>query len=169
MENKIHISYLERIGVIIDRIEDGLLVGLLMLMIGMAVAQIFLRELFELSIVWGDVMVRVLVLWIGLVGAMIASREGKHIHIDLISRFLPERAEHSVIGVVNLSTTLICMMVAWYSFEFVRMEYQSGGIAFAGVPNWACEAILPIAFIVIAVRYFLLSIISFRKMKNPLP
>jgi C4-dicarboxylate transporter, DctQ subunit len=169
MENNHQTSYLERIRLITNRIEDGLLVALLMLMIGLAVAQIFLRNLFQVSILWGDPLVRLLVLWIGLVGAMIASREGKHIHIDLITRYFPERAKSYIIGVVNLSTSFICMLVGWYSFQFIQMEYQSGGEAFAGIPNWACEAIIPLSFMVIALRYFILAIISFQKIHEPVP
>jgi C4-dicarboxylate transporter, DctQ subunit len=169
MENNHQTSYLERIRVITNRLEDGILVALLMLMIGLAVAQIFLRDLFQVSIVWGDSLVRVLVLWIGLVGAMVASREGKHIHIDLITRYLPERAKGYISGVVNLFTAFICMLVGWYGFQFVQMEYQSGGEVFAGMPNWACETIIPVSFMVIAMRYFILSIISFQKIHKPVP
>ena len=31
----------------------------------------------------------------------------------------------------------------------------AGDLAFAQVPYWACEAILPLAFLIIAVRYFI--------------
>ena len=47
---------------ILHRVEDAILVGLLLTMIGMAVTQIFLRNLFEAGIVWSDVLVRILVL-----------------------------------------------------------------------------------------------------------
>ena len=167
MENNSQTSYLERIHVITNRIEDGLLVALLMLMIGLAVGQIILRNLFQVSMVWGDSLVRVLVLWIGLVGAMIASREGKHIH--LITRYLPECVKSYIISVVNLCTSFICILVGWYGFQFVQSEYQAGGEAFAGIPNWACEAIIPLSFMVIALRYFILSIISFQKINKPVP
>jgi TRAP-type C4-dicarboxylate transport system permease small subunit len=168
MENNHQTSYLERIRLITNRIEDGLLVALLLFMIGLAVAQIFLRNLFQVGFVWGDSLVRLLVLWIGLVGAMIASREGKHIHIDVVTRYLPERVNIYVMSVINLITTLICLSVAWYSFQFVQTEYQSGGEAFAGIPNWACETILPFAFLVMAIRYFILSLISIQKIRKPL-
>jgi len=36
-------------------------------------------------------------------------------------------------------------------------------MAFARVPTWLCEAIIPFAFTVIALRYFLLSFVNLKK------
>jgi len=144
------------------RIEDGILVGLLLLMIGLAVTQIFLRNLFDSGIVWSDILVRILVLWVGLLGAMVASRQGNHINVDILDRYLPERAKPLVSIVVQLFTALICTVAAYFSLLFVQIEYADGGMAFAKVPAWVCEAIIPFAFGVIAVRYFMLSFENFK-------
>jgi TRAP-type C4-dicarboxylate transport system permease small subunit len=156
-------SFVERAQMIIYRVEDSILVGLLLLMITLAVLQIFLRNLFETGIVWSDVLVRILVLWVGLVGAMVASRQGNHINIDILDRFLPERAKIVVNFIVELFTAFICAIVAYYSLQFVQMEFADGGMAFAKVPVWLCEAIIPFAFVVIAIRYILLSIINLKR------
>lgn len=156
-------SFVERAQMILYRVEDSILVGLLLLMITLAVLQIFLRNLFETGIVWSDVLVRILVLWVGLAGAMVASRQGNHINIDILDRFLPERAKVVVSFVVEVFTAFICTIVAYYSLQFVQMEFADGGMAFAKVPVWLCEAIIPFAFGVIAIRYVLLSIINLKK------
>ena len=156
-------SFVERAQMILYRVEDSILVGLLLLMITMAVLQIFLRNLFDTGIVWSDVLVRILVLWVGLLGAMVASRQGNHINIDILDRFLPERAKVVVSFVVEVFTAFICTIVAYYSLQFVQMEFADGGMAFAKVPVWLCEAIIPFAFVVIAIRYILLSIINLKK------
>ena len=57
----------------------------------------------------------------------------------------------------------VCSVAAFYTLRFVKIEFEEGGMAFAQVPIWVCEAIIPIAFIVIALRYFMLSIITFSK------
>ncbi len=144
------------------RIEDGILVGLLLLMIGLAVTQIFLRNLFDSGIVWSDVLVRILVLWVGLLGAMVASRQGNHINVDILNRYLPERVKPLVSTVVQLFTALICTVAAYFSLLFVQVEYADGGTLFAQVPGWVCESIIPFAFAVIAVRYFILSFENFK-------
>ena len=158
-----NISFSKRTQIILHRVEDAVLVGLLLLMIGMSVTQIFLRNLFEAGIVWSDVMVRILVLWVGLIGAMVASRQDNHITIDILDRYLPERGKVYANFVVKLFTALICTIAAYYSLLFVQMEFADGGMAFAQVPSWLCEAIIPFAFTVIALRYFLLSFVNLKR------
>ena len=160
---------LERARQYLHRIEDCLLVLMLLVMIVMAVAQIFLRNLFGTSIVWGDSLVRILVLWIGLAGAMIASRDGKHINIDIITRYLPKRATAWTTVAVNIFTAFICAMTAWFGLKFVRMEYEYGANGFASVPVWVCEAIIPLAFAVIGLRYVILTVIQFKRAVKPEP
>ena len=156
-------SFVERAQMVLYRVEDFILVGLLLIMITMAVLQILLRNLFETGLVWSDVLVRILVLWVGLVGAMVASRQGNHINIDIMDRFLPEGAKVVVNCVVELFTAIICATVAYYSLQFVQMEFADGGMAFAQVPTWLCEAIIPFAFTVIGLRYILLSFMNLKK------
>lgn len=156
-------SFLERSRMIIYWLEDSILVGLLLLMIVMAVLQIFLRNLFVTGIVWSDVLVRILVLWLGLMGAMVASRQGNHINIDIMDRYLSERKKIIVKFIVEVFTAFICLIVAYYSLQFVVIEFVDGGTAFAEVPTWLCEAIIPFAFAVIAIRYFILALINYKK------
>ncbi|MCG6973343.1 MAG: TRAP transporter small permease subunit [Desulfobacterales bacterium] len=156
-------SFLERFQRVIEHVEDSILVGLLLLMIFMAVLQILLRDVFATGIVWSDVLVRILVLWVGLVGAMVASRQGRHINIDIMDRYLSERAKIVARFVVEFFTALICLIAAYYGLRFVQMEFSMGGRAFAKVPSWLCESIIPFAFMVMAVRYILLSVNNFKK------
>jgi len=156
-------SFVEHVRLVLHRIEDAILVGLLSIMIGMSVIQIFLRNLFESGISWSDVLVRILVLWVGLVGAMVASRQGNHITIDILNRYLPKHIKILASFLIELFTALICSIVAYYSLLFAQMEFVDGGIAFAQVPTWICVAIIPFAFTVIGLRYFLLSFVNFKK------
>jgi len=156
-------SFLERSQGIVERVEDSILVGLLLLIIVMAVLQILLRDLFATGIVWSDVLVRILVLWVGLVGAMVASRQGRHININIMDRYLSERAKIVARSVVGFFTALICLIAAYYGLRFVQMEFSEGGRAFAKVPSWLCESIIPFGFMVMAVRYVLLSVNNVKK------
>ncbi|HEX6592348.1 MAG TPA: TRAP transporter small permease [Moraxellaceae bacterium] len=141
-------------------LEDALLVSLLLTMIGLAVTQIVLRNGFDSGFLWAESFLRVLVLWIGLAGAMAASRNHRHINIDIVGRFLPPTAA-KVAAVFNaLFTAGVCFALAWFSFDFVRVEYESPSPAFADVPTWVCESIIPFAFTVIALRYLLLAVLT---------
>ena len=148
-------------------LEDGLLVGLFVLMVGTAVSQILMRNLLGGGIVWGEILVRILVLWIGLVGAMVASRKGKHISIDVLNRYLPPRAKGIAKVGVELFTALVCAIAAFYSLRFVLVDFDEGGLAFAQVPVWLCESVIPVAFSVIALRHFLSFLINIGHLVKP--
>ena len=146
------------------RIEDRVLVALLLIIIGMAVMQIILRNLFGSGIIWGDILVRILVLWIAMTGAMIASRRGDHINIDLLTRILPPKVRRLITGVVAMLTAGVCAVTAYYSFSFVSGEYTYGGRAFATMPVWVCAAIIPLGFTIIGMRYLFIGFQNIRRM-----
>ena len=148
-------------------LEDGLLVGLFALLVGVTVTQILLRNLLGGGIVWGEILVRILVLWIGLVGAMVASRRGKHIRIDLVNRYLPPQTKGIAVALVELFTALVCALAAFYSLRFVLAEISDGGFAFAHVPIWLCESVIPVAFTVIALRHFWSFLINIGNLMKP--
>ena len=137
--------------------ETFLLLFFLLLAILLACAQILLRNFFDSGIFWADSALRVMVLWIGMIGAMFASRNKKHIRIDILSHYLPVKLRNNVWRINEMITAIVCGIVAFYSIEFIKSEYQDGSIAFANVPVWLCETIIPVAFIVMALRYLVYS------------
>jgi TRAP-type C4-dicarboxylate transport system permease small subunit len=134
-------------------IEDGILVFLLAAMIGLAGTQILLRNLWDTSIGWGDPLLRVTVMWIGLLGAMAASRDDNHITIDLVSRLLKGRAAALTRIITGLFSAVVCTALAWHGMRFVLFEREEQAIAFASVPAWLCELIIPVAFGIMALRF----------------
>lgn len=142
-------------------IEDGLIVLILLLMIGLAVYQIVLRNVFGSSLVWVEPLLRNAVLWIGLLGAMIASRRDEHIRIDLLNNYLSPAAKRWLAVLVDLFTCVICGLVAGYSAVFVVQEEMAYGTqAFSGMPSWVLQAIIPFGFAVIALRYLALFVLG---------
>ncbi len=51
--------------------EDALLVLILTAMIFLATIQIFLRNFLDMGFIWGDEMLRMLVLWLAVAGALV--------------------------------------------------------------------------------------------------
>ena len=141
------------------RLEESLLVVILLSTIIFAVAQIFLRNFFHSGIPWGDSLVRILVLWLGLIGAMIASRDHRHIKIDILSRHMTPANQLWLRRFTDSITAIVCFVVAWYAFLFVRIEYQDGMRAFENVPVWLTEVIIPVGFLIMAVRFLLSAVL----------
>ena len=150
-------KFLFRIYNILLATETFLLLFLLFAAILLASSQIFLRNFFDSGIFWADSALRILVLWIGMIGAMFASRNKKHIRIDVLSHYLPINLRNNIWRITELITAVVCAIVAFYSIEFIQYEYEDAQIAFANVPVWLCEIIIPIAFIVMSIRYFVYS------------
>ena len=65
--------------ILMRRLEEALLALLLTAMIGVAAVQVVLRNFFDSGLYWGDSAVRVIVLWVAMLGAMVASRHDERI------------------------------------------------------------------------------------------
>jgi TRAP-type C4-dicarboxylate transport system permease small subunit len=146
----------------LHRAEDGLLALLLTAMILLAGTQILMRNLFDSGFVWIDPLLRVLVLWLGLIGATVATRYNKHIRIDLLSRYLKRNTHRLIQAMVGQVSAATCLVIAWYGMDWIRLDYADAVRGFAGIPAWCLEIVVPISFALIGLRYLLLSLRSAR-------
>lgn len=133
-------------------VENCLLALSLFVMIALASAQIIMRNVWDSGLSWGDPTLSILVLWVGMLGAMVATREQNHISIDILSRFLPAHYKGVNQIILDLFTAIVCGLLAYHSYRFVLMEFEDGTTAFGSVPAWLCEAIIPFGFGLIALR-----------------
>jgi TRAP-type C4-dicarboxylate transport system permease small subunit len=143
---------------LVNKLEDGFLVLTLSVMVVLAIAQIFFRNLFGEGVVWIDPLLRVLVLWVAVAGAVVATRTDNHIRIDFFTRYFPKKYFLHLQRLVYAICVFVCVFIAWHAARFVRMDYEYGTIAFANVPAWVTELVIPIGFFMMAVRYLLLLI-----------
>jgi TRAP-type C4-dicarboxylate transport system permease small subunit len=151
----------ERMDEIIDRTEQTVLVISLSFMILIAFSQIVLRNLFDTGLAWGDPLVRNLVLWVSFIGAALATKEGKHINIDVVSRWIPSRGKILVEAITGLFSSFICALLTFAALKFINNEAQMGGVTFLGIPLWIPEIILPIIFGLMVFRCSLHSLKNF--------
>jgi C4-dicarboxylate transporter DctQ subunit len=99
-----------------------------------------------------------MVLWIGLLGALLATRSREHISIDLINR-LGGPVLKKVSSVMTLIfASVVSGIVAWHSGKYVQMALEFGDMAFADVPAWPLQLIIPISFGLMALRFGIQSI-----------
>ena len=154
-ERKPTFDKLERAG---KALEDAVLVILLTGMIVLAAGQIVLRNFFDIGFFWTDEMLRLLVLWLAVAGAVAASRNNRHISIAVLDRFLPKTAKAAVDVVLHLFTAGICGLVTWHSLAFVRTSHEFGDVLLGSVPAWIPQAVLPLGFGLITYRYLLFAV-----------
>jgi TRAP-type C4-dicarboxylate transport system permease small subunit len=137
----------------IAKVEQTLIITFLSLMIFVAFLQIVLRNVFSTGLDWGDSFLRNLVLWIGFIGATLATKEGKHINIDIISRWLPSLGRNIVRLITHLFSFSVCCLLTYAALKFIRNEVQMGNRTLLNIPAWIPEMILPMTFGLMTFRF----------------
>jgi TRAP-type C4-dicarboxylate transport system permease small subunit len=150
----------------IDRATRTLETWLIVLILGglivFGAAQIVLRNFFSIGFSWGDGLARLAVLWLGLLGALAASRDGRHITMGALARWLPEKLRVPAGFCADWFGGAVSAALAWYSWAFVRDSREFGDVLLGDVPAWWLQSIMPVAFALIALRFFLQGIARLR-------
>jgi TRAP-type C4-dicarboxylate transport system permease small subunit len=154
----------ERVDEAMARVEQTLVVTFLSFMILTAFLQIVLRNFFSTGLNWADSLLRNLVLWIGFIGATLATKEGKHINIDVVSRWLPSLGKNVVTLITHLFSSFICCGLTYAALKFIKNEVQMEKMTFLNIPAWIPEMILPITFGLMTFRFGLRSFKSLSEM-----
>jgi TRAP-type C4-dicarboxylate transport system permease small subunit len=147
----------------LHNIEDGLLALVLLTMVLLASSQVIMRNFLDSGFSWGDPLLRLLVLWLGLMGAMVATRLDRHITVDALLRVLPPGLQRASRVLTRLATALVCALLAWHSVRLVALDYEYQDVLFANIPAWVGDLILPFAFSVMTLRLVFQAIMEFRK------
>ena len=137
----------------LGRVEKFLVATMLSTMILLAFLQIILRNVFSSGISWGDPLVRYLVLWVGFIGASLASKEGKHITIEVFSRWFSGHGNRYLKPIPYLVSVFICSLMTFAGWTFVQNEAQMGGTFFLEIPVWIPHVIIPITFALMTLRF----------------
>jgi TRAP-type C4-dicarboxylate transport system permease small subunit len=146
-------KWLWRLDAGLARVETLLLATTLFVMIGFAVLQIGLRNLLGTSWFWIDPANRLLVLWLALLGALVATRRGEHIAIDALRHYASGLWGTVIERLASGFAALLTGLMAWQSTRFVIDEYRFDTTTFAELPAWPFELIMPIAFGLMALRF----------------
>ena len=144
---------LARLGRAGTAVENALLVLLLCAMMLLAVGQIVLRIFFNSGLIWVDELLKILVLWIALVASVAASRSRRHLRIDVLSRYVPERYARAPGVIVDAFAACMCGLIAWYSAEYVLLSL--GDTVLLDTPAWLAHGVLPVAFLLMCYRFTL--------------
>lgn len=146
----------------LHRLETGFLVFLVACLLVLTCGQILVRNLFSITFLGSESLVRHLVLWIGLAGALAATRLDKHIRIDALLRLVPARMRAIVLGGADFFAAALCAYLAYIAGRFVLDERAFGALAFFAVPAWVAQLCFPLAFGLMGLRFLLQSWRRFR-------
>ena len=148
-------NFINSINNILAKIESIFLIIILFTMILLAFLQVILRNFFSTSIFWGDTFLRNLVLWIGFLGASLATKEGRHINIDVLSRVLSPAAKRISAIIINIFSATVCFFLMRAAITFIKSEKEAGTTLFKGIPVWIFQIIIAIGFGLITIRFLI--------------
>jgi C4-dicarboxylate transporter DctM subunit len=164
------------------RTEDAVLAIALLLMALIPVVELAGRTWFSTGIVGATEYLQHLTLWIGFLGAMLATREGKHLKIAAALNSFPPRISRVADCMGAFISAAVCAGLFGASLELVVAEapalpswtakiipdfverwldpfglFESGGLTTVGgwIPIWLAEAVMPFGFAVMAIRFIL--------------
>ena len=132
-----------------------LLMFFFVMMLGIAALQVLLRLFLHTGIPWGDIAARHMVLWVGFFGAYMATREDKHFHIDILTRFLHPKLKAWFAAFSDLFAIVICYFMLQASLTFVSVGMDADSMLFLQVPQRAVAIIVPFGFGLILIQFFL--------------
>ena len=130
-----------------------MLVSILTAMMLVAVGQIIMREGFGTGFGWADELVRLMVLWLALIGSIAACRENRHIRIDALSHVLPDTAVDLIRIFVDVFAAVVSSVIAFQAWRYLQIEIEYEDTVLVDTPAWIAHSIMPIAFAIIAYRF----------------
>jgi TRAP-type C4-dicarboxylate transport system permease small subunit len=151
---------LKSIESVLNKIEGAVLIFLLLVMLFMAFGQVVLRNFFSGGLVWGDILLRHLVLWIGFLGAALATSGERHLNIDILTRYLPERLRGAVAALSNVFAAAVCFFLFRASLTFIGFEIVNKNTVFADIPSWFAQIIIPIGFGLLTFHFIVRAILD---------
>ena len=122
-------------------------------MLSLACVQIFLRSVFSSGLLWADPLLRYLVLWCGLLGALKATGQRKHIALDFSNYLAPKSAQPWITLVTDLFCTITTAGLSMAAWIFIKNEIEFGGASLLSLPLWIWNIIFPITFGLMTIRY----------------
>ena len=143
---------------ILGYIENTLLVIFLTVTVAMAFLQVILREFWSTGIIWADVFLRHLVLWIGFLGAALAAKESRHFSIDIITKKLSPMLKRIIQILLDLSASVVCYFLYSAGMSFVSDEIKYNTqplftLLGKDIMAYYLESIIPIGFALVGLHF----------------
>ena len=137
----------------LHRLEDALLALLATTLVLIAGAQIGARFFTDNSLLWADSLLKSLVLWLVMLGALAAARTESHLAIDALTHSLGANGQRFTRFAAFSFAALMSLAAAYYGLALVRFEHESPSDVHGLLPSWIVLMIIPAAFAGMTLRF----------------
>lgn len=124
---------------------------------------------FPAGLAWAQPVGLILTLWVAFLGASMATKDNLHLKVEAVQHALPDNLKR-VSGLLSgILTALFCLLLAYLGYRFVVVKHEIwSNNHLAGlhdgipIPYFVSFAIVPIAYVLMAVRFVGLGVLAFR-------
>lgn len=96
-------------------------------------------------------------------GAAIAARQGQHLAVTAVVDILPRSLRLPLVGLSAALSVLLLLASAWLAWAALATLYANGLRSYAlGIPAWYYQAAVPVAFLLIALRFVQHAVTEYR-------
>ena len=108
----------------LTRMEAAIAGTAFLLLLALVFGQVLARNFFDSSIPGADILSRYLVLYVTFFGAALAVETHRHISLDVVASFMPEKMLDIVRCPLYLHSYLLCTVFAWAEWRFWYEDWQ---------------------------------------------
>lgn len=136
------------------KFSERLLVSVLLIFIVLiAASDVILRLTLSEGLSWAAPVLKISLLWVSLFGAILATGSNSHIRIDVLEHYLPKKYSSTLQRITNMFSAGVCFLIAYHAYRFVSETYDYQDVIFSGTPAWIVQAIIPLSFALIGLRF----------------
>jgi len=139
------------------RFEAWAVVAIVLAMVLLPTAKALLRRLTGAELPGAAVYTQHLTLWVGFIGALLATAAGKHLALSTLEMLPAGRVRNFARGYGDLVSAFVSAVLAYASLVVVLADRTRPDTLAGGLPEWWTEVIVPIGFVVMAFRFARLS------------
>lgn len=119
---------------------------------------------------WAQPLALIFTLWLGFLGASMATHDHRHLKVEALQRYLPEKAQR-IAGLLSaLCAAAFCLFLALLAYRYVGYKYDdfvdAGGLGGfhdgIDVPRYKTFMIVPFAYLVMTLRFVATGVLAAR-------
>ena len=128
-----------------ERLEEIFLVILMIAATLLVAAQVVTQFILKVPLPWSEEIARYMFLWLTWVGAAYATKERKHVRIDIVYEKLPEAGKKICTVISTVIWIIFLAIMVYLSVRLTRSVASGGQIAIgSGIPMWIPYASIPV-------------------------
>jgi len=138
---------------LVDRLEEGACVFLLVVMTGVAFVNVITRYLIRFSLAFTEELVVSLFVWLTLLGTAVAFREGSHLAFTFLVDRSPRTVRRLSIWLAAALGVALFGLLIYFGLGQIRSERMLGTTSEAlAIPQWWYTAGIPVFGAVVILR-----------------